>query len=96
MRSASSFSASRSGRPKFCWSNAFLNSGPTGSCSSSATMPMAVWNAWPARTARDSRSSASGNCSSNRFSRFVRRFMTKRIGSIGADEGRHRRGDTAG
>ena len=40
MRSDSSFSASRSGRPKFCWSNVFLNSGPTGSGSSSATMPM--------------------------------------------------------
>ena len=49
MRSASSLSASRSGRPKFCWSNVFLNSGPTGSGSSSATMPIAVWNAWPAR-----------------------------------------------
>ncbi|MNC85485.1 hypothetical protein D3C83_10850 [compost metagenome] len=65
-RSLSSTSASRSGRPKFCWSNAFLNSAPTGSGSSSATIPIAVWNACPARMARDSRSSASGNCSSNR------------------------------
>ncbi len=31
MRSASWNSASRSGRPKFCWSKVFLNSGPTGS-----------------------------------------------------------------
>ena len=41
-RSASSFSASRSGRPKFCWSKVFLNSGPTGAGNSSATMPIAV------------------------------------------------------
>ena len=45
-------------------------------------MPIDVWKAWPARTARDSRSSASGNCSSNRFSRFVRRFITNPIGSM--------------
>ena len=45
MRSASWLSASLSGRPKFCCSKLFLNSMPTGAASSSATMPIAVWNA---------------------------------------------------
>ena len=61
------FSDSLSGRPKFCSSNAFRNSGPTGSPSSSATIFMPALNAWPARMPRESRSSASGKISSNLY-----------------------------
>ena len=67
-----SSSASFSGRPKFCSSKVFRNSGPTGSGISSATIFKPVAKAWPALSARDTRSSASGNSSSNARSRRVR------------------------
>ena len=53
MRSVRLSSASFSGRPKFCSSNVFRNSGPTGSGISSATIFSPVANAWPALSARD-------------------------------------------
>ena len=79
-RVARPFSASRSGRPKFCCSNTFLNSGPTGARISSATIPRPVWNACPALMARDSRSSASGNSSSNFLIRLDLRCMSQNVG----------------
>ena len=94
-RSAISFSASRSGRPKFCWSKVFLNSGPTGVGSSSATMPSAVWNAWPARMRARQQVERSGNCSSNFLRRVERRWIShstrQRMPSEQAASGRGRR-----
>ena len=72
MRTHRLSSDSFKGRPKFCSSNAFRNSGPTGSPSSSATIFIPALKAWPARMPRERRSRASGKCSSNLYRRFDR------------------------
>ncbi len=81
MRSASWFSASRSGRPKFCWSNVFLNSGPDRGAAARRPPCQAPSGTHGRRaSARDSRSSASGNCSSNTLMRAARRFSRNAYG----------------
>ena len=81
MRTVRLASASLSGRPKFCSSNVFRNSGPTGSGISSATIFRPVAKAWPAFSARAIRSSASGNASSKARSRRVRLTLRNMNGS---------------